>query len=393
MGVFGDFLEKLFKKDPDGKVSEVVTLKEHLISSESDSLSIDIYSMLTVVEMLSNLAANCEFKVFKGGKEEKNLLWARLNYKPNVNQSATEFWREFYRKLLFNGEVLAFETYDKSQWLIADGFNKSNYEAKEKYFTDVYRGDFQARGTFKMSEVIYISYPNTNATALKLGLLARYDKLLAAASESYENGTGTKVFVNINGAYQGDDKARRDYTNYINDVFKPFLKARNAVMPLFNGTQAAFANSSTSGRATVDDITKIVNDSLTRAAQAYKMSPALFTGDIAGMKDALNFSLTSAIDPLCNATSEQLSISFYSLPEIVKGDYVIADTSNINHIDIFDISGAADKLISSGFMAPDEVRKAAGLEPTGEESMQKHYITKNYAATDDIANGGGEGDV
>jgi HK97 family phage portal protein len=392
MGAVTDFLGNLFKKKADGS-TETISLKDHLIESESERLSIDIYSIFTAVEMLSNLMANCEFKVFEKGIEKKELLWARLNYKPNINQSATEFWREYYRKLLFDGEALAFESFDKTQWLIADGFNKSDYEVREKYFTDVYRGDFQARGAFPMSEVIYISYPNKNVTALRAGLLQRYDQLLAAATESYELGTGNKAFVNINGAFQGNDQARRDYTNYINDLFKSFFKNKNAVMPLFNGTQASFANSSTAGRSTVDDITKIVTDSITRAAQAYKISPALLTGEIAGMKDALNFTLTSAIDPLANAVSEQLTIKFFPLSEIAKGSHIIADTTNIKHIDIFDISGSVDKLISSGFVTPDEARIYAGLEPTGEESMNKHYITKNYGTTDDISSAGGDGNV
>lgn len=391
MGAFKDFIDNIFKKNDDGSY-EVINLKDSIIQSESERLLIDIYSLFTAVEMLSNLMANCEFKVYRNGKEEKGLLWARLNYKPNVNQSATEFWREYYRKLLYEGEALAFETYDGSQWIIADGFTKSDYEVREKYFSDVYRGDFQARGTFPMSAVVYINYPNENVKALRAGLLRRYDQLLAAATESYELGTGNKAFVNVNGAFQGNDKARRDYTNYINDLFKAFFKNKNAVMPLFNGTQASFANSSTSGRSTVDDITKIVSDSMTRAAQAFKISPALITGEIAGMKDALNFTLTSAIDPLANAISEQLTVKFFPLSEIVQGSHILADTSNLKHIDIFDISGAADKLISSGFVSPDEARVFAGLEPTGEETMQKHYITKNYSTTDDIG-AGGDGNV
>lgn len=391
MSVFVDFLERLFAPKSDGK-TETISLKDHLIQTESERLSIDIYSLFTAVEMLSNLMANCEFKVYRNGKEDKGLLWARLNYKPNVNQSATEFWREYYRKLLYEGEALAFETYDGAQWIIADGFTKSDYEVREKYFSDVYRGDFQARGTFPMSEVVYISYPNENVKALRAGLLRRYDQLAAAATESYELGTGNKAFVNINGAFQGNDQRQKDYTNYINDRFRQFFKQKNAVMPLFNGTQAAFANSSTSGRSTVDDITKIVSDSMTRAAQAFKISPALITGEIAGTKDALNFTLTSAIDPLANAISEQLTVKFFPLSEIAQGSHILADTSNLKHIDIFDISGAADKLISSGFVTPDEARVFAGLEPTGEETMQKHYITKNYATTDDIG-AGGDGNV
>ena len=390
MGAFIDFLGNIFGKKSDGKI-ETISLKDYLIESESDRLCVDTYALWSAVEMLANLLANAEIKVYKRGVEEKGLLWAKLNYSPNVNQSATEFWREYYRKLLYTGEALAFETFDGEQWIIADGFNKSDYEIREKYFSDVYRGTFQAVGTFPMREVLYINYPNENADALKAGLLSRYDKLIAAASESYENGTGKKVFLTVPGTFLGNEQLMTQYKDIVDNRFKSFFKQKNAVLPLWNNMQATFANSSTSGTSTVKDITELVTDSISRAAQAYKISPALLTGDVAGIKDALNFTLTSALDPLANAISEQLTIKFFPLPEIAKGSKILADTSNIKHIDIFDISGAVDKLISSGFATPNEVRKFAGLEPSDDESMDKHYITKNYGTTEDI--NGGDGNV
>lgn len=387
MSSFFDFLDRVFGKKPDGKV-EVIDLKDFIIQSETNRLSVDTYCLFCAVEMLANLMANCEVKTFKNGKEEKGLLWGKLNYQPNINQSATEFWREFYRKLLYEGQVLSFETFT-GDWLIADGFNKSDYEVKEKYFTDVYRGTFEARGTFPMSEVFYISYPNENAESLKAGLLRRYDSIIASAADSVENGNGNKVFLTIPGAARGMADFDEKYKELMNDRFKSFFREKNAVIPLWNGMQATFSGSSGT-KASVDDITKLMNDGMTRAAQAYKISPALLTGEIAGIKEAINLTLTSAIDPLAAATSEQISIKINGLSGIVKGDYAVVDTSNIKHIDIFDIASAVDKLIGSGFATPDETRVFAGLQPTGEKAMQQHYFTKNYSTIDEIMRTGGE---
>lgn len=388
MSIFVDFLDRVFGKKPDDKV-EVIDLKDYIIQSETNRLSIDTYCLFCAVEMLANLMANCEIKTFKNGKEEKGLLWGKLNYQPNVNQSATEFWREFYRKLLYEGQVLSFETFT-GDWLIADGFNKSDYEVKEKYFTDVYRGTFEARGTFPMSEVFYISYPNENAASLKAGLLSRYDSLIAAMAESIESGSGNKVLLNVNGAALGMPDFEEKYKDLMNNRFKSFFREKNVVLPLMNGMQATFANSSVSSKLSVDDITKLMNDGMTRAAQAYKISPALLTGEIAGIKEAINLTLTSAIDPLAAATSEQISIKTNGLSGIVKGNYAVVDTSNIKHIDIFDIASAVDKLIGSGFATPDEARVFAGLQPTGEKAMQQHYFTKNYSTIDEIMRTGGD---
>ena len=392
-GFFSNFLEKIAgKSDKSSGASvetQIISLRDVVIDTESTKLSIDTYALFTAVEMLANLMANCEIKTYENGVEKRGLLWAKLNFKPNVNQGATPFWREFYRKLLYDGQVLVFESYD-GQWIIADGFNISDYEIKEKYFTDVYRGSFQARGSFPMSEVIYINYPNESVAALRAGLLRRYDSLIAAAAESYESGSGQKVFLNIPGAATGDPKFEDRYKDLMENRFKSFFKKTNAVLPLWNGMQASFSNTSNGNRASIDDITKLTADSMIRAAQALKMSPALITGEIAGIKEALNLTLTTAIDPLANASSEQLSTCFYSLTDISKGSQAVVDTSNIKHVDMFDIASSVDKLISSGFASPDETRGFAGLQKIGDEAMNKHYLTKNYSTMETILETGGE---
>ena len=43
-----------------------------------------------------------------------------------------------------------------------------------------------------------------------------------------------------------------------------------------------------------------------------------------------------------------------------------------------------DKLVSSGVFTVNMILKAAGLPPVDEEWADKHFITKNYAAIDDV---------
>ena len=62
--------------------------------SEEQRMLIDAYALFTAIDMAAALAANCEYKTYNDGKEVKGPLWVMLNYKPNKNQSATEFWIE-----------------------------------------------------------------------------------------------------------------------------------------------------------------------------------------------------------------------------------------------------------------------------------------------------------
>ena len=61
------------------------------------------------------------------------------------------------------------------------------------------------------------------------------------------------------------------------------------------------------------------------------------------------------------------------------------DTSGVNHVDIFDMAGNIDKLISSAFMSIDEVRDRADLDQLGEEWSRRHVLTKNYEFIDEKA--------
>ena len=64
----------------------------------------------------------------------------------------------------------------------------------------------------------------------------------------------------------------------------------------------------------------------------------------------------------------------------------MVDTTQIKHIDIFDISTAVDKLLSSGYASIDELRVLSGMLPLNTDWSRKHWMTKNYT---EIAQAGG----
>lgn len=378
MGFFRNFLGALFKTTENGEVIEV---NSYVPDKEQLGLMLDIYALHTAVETKANLLANCEYKTYRNGVETRGPNWALLNYKPNDNQSATQFWTEFYCKLFYYGEVLAFPY--KDQYIIADSFHRENYAVIEQVFNSITRGDFTYNRAFKMSEVIYVKEQNEATRALKAGILSRINTLAASAADSYQKSGGEKVFLNVPANASGGKDFEKNYTDLMNSRFKSFFREKNAVLPLMNGMQAAF-HKSEGGSEEIDNLKKLLNTALTQAALAQGLSPALLTGEVAGIKEAMDWTLTIGIDPPANAVSEELTNKLWSREEICRGNYIVADTSNIKHIDVFEIATAADKLISSGFLDIDECRSAAGLQRTGEDWAQKHYLTKNYQPIDKL---------
>ncbi len=366
------FLGRLF-----GNTEGKINLSEYR-SDLQNSIALEAFALTTTIEMIASLIAKCTFRTYHKGSEFKGYEWYSLNIKPNKNQNSTEFWQEFVCKLLFYREVLAVSV--NGQLIIADDFQKDEYALKETEFTRVSRGEFIFNRSFRMSDVLYLRYSNNDAYAVINSIFSMYEKLISSASDKYIKSGGQKGTLEIPALAQGDKNFEKRYEDLMNNRFKSFFKSTNAVLPLWNGMKYTAVTSDNVKKTTneITDISRLVDEALSRSAQAYKVPPALVRGDVAGINEAVDMLLTVCIDPLADMIGEELTGKKHTMQEVMSGDYISVDTTCIKHIDIFDIAPNADKLISSGMLSPDETREKAGLTPTGEPWAKKHYITKNY---------------
>ncbi len=368
-----DWFGRIFAKS-----QKTVILSEYR-NDLQNSIALESFALFTTIEMIASLIAKCEFKTYKSGKEFKGYEWYSLNVKPNKNQNSTAFWQEVIGKLLFYGEVLVISV--SNQLIIADDFQKDEYAVKETEFTRVSRGDLTFNRKFKMSDVLYLRYSNNDVMSIINNIFGMYEKLIESASNKYIKAGGQKGILEISALAQGDKDFEKKYTKLMNEHFKSYFNANDAVLPLWEGMKFVPTTSDSAKKTTneITDISKLVDDAMSRAAQAFKVPPALVRGDVAGIKDAVDMLLTVCIDPLADMIGEELTGKKFTPDEVISGQYIGVDTTCIKHIDIFDIAANADKLISSSMLSPDETRDKAGLNPTGEEWAQKHYMTKNYS--------------
>lgn len=368
-----DWFGRIFAKS-----QKTVILSEYR-NDLQNSIALESFALFTTIEMIASLIAKCEFKTYKSGKEFKGYEWYSLNVKPNKNQNSTAFWQEVIGKILFYGEVLVISV--SNQLIIADDFQKDEYAVKETEFTRVSRGDLTFNRKFKMSDVLYLRYSNNDVMSIINNIFGMYEKLIESASNKYIKAGGQKGILEISALAQGDKDFEKKYTKLMNEHFKSYFNANDAVLPLWEGMKFVPTTSDSAKKTTneITDISKLVDDAMSRAAQAFKVPPALVRGDVAGIKDAVDMLLTVCIDPLADMIGEELTGKKFTPDEVISGQYIGVDTTCIKHIDIFDIAANADKLISSSMLSPDETRDKAGLNPTGEEWAQKHYMTKNYS--------------
>ncbi|MGN0598914.1 MAG: phage portal protein [Oscillospiraceae bacterium] len=388
MASFKDFLGNIFKFRSRRISADAVVGDDE---QELFTGAVNAVAVICVIEMISSLCAVAELKTYKGGKEFKGLEWHNLNIRPNVNQSATEFWKEFYSNLLWNGEVLVIPY--GNQKIIADGFTVTEYALLDNIFSGVYKGDFTFGRTFKSSEVFYVKYSERPVRRVLEDILTVYSKLFGEAAKKYIKSGGSKGIMEIEADPSGDIDFEEKYSKSIDERMKKFNQAKDATLTLFKGMRYTPSSTSANAKASneISDIKGLFDGALTRAAQMYKFPPQLILGEVSGIDDAINLALTACIDPLLNSVSEELSGKEFTAAEYLAGDFIMADTTNIKHIDIFSLAANIEKLISSAYMNVDEVRESSGKMPVNEPWSKIHFCTKNQEPITNLAvMGGGE---
>ncbi len=387
---FFDWLGNLFTKNNGSQAAHdnSVTVNVSDYRASPDHIAIDAFATLTVVQMIANLIGKCEFKTYQSGREVKGMNWYALNVRPNVNQNSTEFWQEYVSRMLVFGDALIVQ--NGKQYIIADNFSFADEAIRQIRFENVSRAGVSL-GTHYIEDVIYSKYSAFNCNYPSASMSGMYEELLRSAKKKYIQSGGQKGTLEIPALAQSERDFEKRYTQLMNEHFKNFFNAQNAVLPLWNGVKYVSASTAGTQKQTneISDISRLVDDALARKAQQYKVPVSLVRGDVAGVNDAVNMMLTTCIDPLADILSEEITAKIYGT-EVLKGNFAKVDTSCIKHIDIFEIATNADKLISCGMLSPDEVRIKAGETPTGEEWAKKHYVTKNYEMAENTLKGGEE---
>src|SRR5690606_8149077 len=109
----------------------------------------------TCVNLMGRTISTADFRFIKNKKRVDHDFDYLLNVRPNLNQSAAQFWKDFIYTLLVENEVLVVLS-DTNDLLIADNFDRINYALYEDDFKNVTVKGYTFKREFKMSEVIYM---------------------------------------------------------------------------------------------------------------------------------------------------------------------------------------------------------------------------------------------
>ena len=334
------------------------------------------------INMIANSVSKCELKTFKDNKEIKGQEYYLWNIEPNKNQNSSAFMHKLISQLYLNNECLVIE--ENGQLLVADSFQQTEYALIDNTFEGVTVADYTFPKKYRMSDVMYFKLSEKDMRKVTNGIYESYGKLISYGMKSYQKSRGSRGILNYAAIAQGDEKAKAAFEDLMNNRFKKFFTAENAVLPLPKGYEYTDTGSKTYSNEGTRDIRSMMDDISDFTAKGFSIPPALAKGDIAGIKDAMVTYLTFCIDPLTDMLAEEINRKRNGYSGFSQGNYLKIDTKSILHVDLLSVSTAIDKLIGSGAFCINDIRKLVGEEPIDEPWAWQHFITKNYGSVEDV---------
>ncbi|OUC52445.1 phage portal protein [Eggerthia catenaformis] len=327
--------------------------------------------------------AKCEFKFKNGGKETKGEEWYKWNIRPNKNETASYFKKRIAYELIKNGECLIIRN-NQNDYLIADNYTLNQEHANTvNYFENVIVKDYCFKYGFSINQVIFIKIEDERQQDLINAVVTGYGNILNHAVSSFNKSYLRKMKVKLKATFTNDQKNEEIINDIFNDKMKTFMSDRDAVIPEYEGAEYEDFGT-TSSTISSNEILAIRKDMFDMVANVLGIPQSLLEGDTTDLDSDINEFITNCFQPILCEIENAINFALYQKEEILKGDGMTIDIKKLRTIDIFKQAGNIDKLISSGYMSIDEVRERTDLEVLNEEFSSKHYITKNYATSDQM---------
>ncbi len=336
----------------------------------------------SAVNLIANSVSKCEFKTFLRGEETQGPEYYLWNVQPNRNQNSSEFIHKWVSKLYERNEALIVEV--DGNLLVADSFNKQEFALYDHVFSGVTVNELTFARPFYMNQVLYFQLSDNNVRALVNGLYESYGKLTAYSMKSFQRSRGSRGILKIDAQTSAKPGYKADLENLMNERFKKFFEADNAVVPLTTGYKYDDIGSKTYSPETTRDIRAQVDDIFDFTARALGIPPALLRGDLANVSDAVNNLLTFCVDPLCDMMQEEINRKRNGLSGFLQKTYLQIDTRNIKHLDLLSMAGSIDKLLSSGVYSVNGIRRLLGESTINEPWADQHFMTKNYTTVEEL---------
>lgn len=365
------------------KKGELQSLSD-LISVEVKKMKITKMAVEKAIGMIAHAIAKSEFIVQGKNERLRNELYWSLNVKPNLNETATEFWIEVIQRLLKNSECLICIIGKK--FYIADSFQVSNSVMLNQIYSNITitsNGEsLQLNNTYTSDEVIHLKAKNKKIRAYMETVMKMHDDVVSAMEAAIKISKTPKFILKIAGAMPVIRTLRADGTEQTLTVdefkknIKNLLESENIeILQASNGLEISQLKIDTA--VTSEDVVKISKEIFEECAFAFDIPKTVFMGEITEKADSTNEFITYAVGWVAEILNDAINATLVGKESFLSGEYIWIDLSGFKHRDLVESANYLDKLRSIGFNF-DEIRQAIGWEPLNTPFSQERVITKNY---------------
>ncbi|KZB89932.1 phage portal protein [Bacillus sp. VT 712] len=333
----------------------------------------------TCLNFIGRTISQSEFRMVKENKRVFNDWDYLLNVRPNTDQSAADFWHSFIYRLIDENEILVVLT-DDNNLLMADSFTRDEYAIYPDVFREVTVKDYMFKRTFRMDEVIYITYNNEKLTRFMDGLFSDYADLFSRMLEISLRKNQIRGTVGIDSTQSLDTESQTKLQNFINKLFNSFRKNSVALVPKLKGFEYdEVANGEGSGQS-VEELAKVKKSLIDDIANILGIPNALIHGELAEYDTSIKAYIKFCIDPLVKKVKDELNAKLLSKEEYQQGFKL--EVRGIAELNPLELADAVDKLRASGVYNGNEIRVKLGDEPKDIPSLEEYVLTKNYESKD-----------
>lgn len=358
---------------------------QQVTATEFFDLGADIYirelAFMACVNFTSNALSKCEFKTFRGGREQKGPEYYLWNVEPNQNEASSVFLHKLIHHLYRDNEALVVENAGKLY--VADSWDRKEYALYDDVFRQVTIEDFTFNRSFVSSDVLFFQLHDENINRLVRQVYERYGKLLTYGMNAYQKSRGVKATLELDMQVAGN----KQYTDRLNAIrnseFRKFVESDNGVLPLYKGMKLDELAHKTYTSDSTRDIRAMIDDVTDFTARAFGIPACILNGSVQDVDSAVNQALSFCIDPLADLIQEEINRKRYGARGYLSGNYIRIDTSAMKHIDLLEMAPKVDKLVASGVTCVNDIRGLLGLPLIMEPWAWKHFMTKNYIPADE----------
>lgn len=363
-----------------------------LISVDIKKMKITQMAIEKAVGMISHAIAKSEF-VVQGvdGRKLDDLYWL-LNVRPNLNETATDFWIEVVQKLLKESEAVICVI--GNRFYLADSFYTDNSVTRNRIYRNVVISandeTMQLNKQFTSDQVIHLKAKNKKIYAFMKTVMSIHDDVVSAIENAIRLKNTPKFSFTIAGQMPvirtlNTDGTERTLTidEFKNNI-KTMLESEKIEVVQLN-KEMSLDKIAIDTAVTSEDIVKMSREIFEECAFAFDIPKSVFLGEITEKADSTNEFITYAVSWIVELIQDSLNAILVGKEDYLKGEKIWIDLTKFKHRDLVESAGNLDKLRAIGFSF-DEIREAIGYEALNDDFGKERVITKNY--TNDLSGGG-----